>query len=140
MLRWEEDVEAHALHRRGWTISAIARHLERDRKTVRAYLRGEWQPGQRRSAGDDAFERFAGYVGERLREDPHLWASVLYDEAIALGYARSYPSFTRALRTRGLRPPCAACSGVKGQVTIEIAHPPGEEIQRGSVREFLKRP
>ena len=64
MLRWEEDVEAHALRRRGWTISAIARHLERDRKTVRAYLRGERQPGQRRSAGDDAFERFAGYVGD----------------------------------------------------------------------------
>ena len=88
MLRWEEDVEAHALRRRGWTIAAIAaiaRHLERDRKTVRAYLRGERQPGQRRGAGDDAFERFAGYVGERLREDPHLWASVLYDEAVALG-------------------------------------------------------
>ena len=129
MLRWEEDVEAHALRRRGWTISAIARHLERDRKTVRAYLRGERQPGQRRSAGDDAFERYAGYVGERLREDPHLWASVLYDEAVALGYARSYPSFTRALRKRGLRPPCVACTGVKGRVTIEIAHPPGEEIQ-----------
>ena len=34
-------MEAHALRIRGWSISAIARHLDRDRKTVRAYLNGE---------------------------------------------------------------------------------------------------
>jgi IS30 family transposase len=33
MITWEEDIDAHALARRGWTISAIARHLGRDRKT-----------------------------------------------------------------------------------------------------------
>ena len=36
MLTREEDIDAHALRKRGWTISAIARHLDRDRKTVRA--------------------------------------------------------------------------------------------------------
>jgi hypothetical protein len=30
----------------GWSISAIARHLGRDRKTIRAYLDGERTPGQ----------------------------------------------------------------------------------------------
>ena len=40
MLTREEDVDAHALRKQGWTISAIARHLGRDRKTVRAYLNG----------------------------------------------------------------------------------------------------
>jgi transcriptional regulator len=35
MLTQEEDIDAHALRKRGWTISAIARHLGRDRKTVR---------------------------------------------------------------------------------------------------------
>ena len=30
---------------------------------------------------------------------------------------------------RGLRPHCEACRGVKGRDTIEIEHPPGEEIQ-----------
>ncbi len=129
MLRWEEDVEAHALRRRGWTIAAIARHLGRDRKTVRAYLRGDREPGKRQRAGTDEFEPFVAYVGERLREDPHLWASVLYDEVVALGYPRSYPSFTRSLRDRRLRPPCLACAGVKGRVTVEIAHPPGDEMQ-----------
>ena len=40
MLTREEDIDAHALRKRGWTISAIARHLGRDRKTIRAYLAG----------------------------------------------------------------------------------------------------
>jgi hypothetical protein len=31
MLTWEDDVEVHALRKRGWTISAIARHVGRDR-------------------------------------------------------------------------------------------------------------
>jgi hypothetical protein len=35
MLSVGEDVEADALSKRGWTISAIARHLGRDRKTAR---------------------------------------------------------------------------------------------------------
>lgn len=36
MISQEEDVEASALRRQGWSISAIARHQGRDRKTVRA--------------------------------------------------------------------------------------------------------
>jgi len=40
MLTLGEAVEVHALRQRGWSISAIARHLNRDRKTVRAYLDG----------------------------------------------------------------------------------------------------
>jgi putative ATPase subunit gpP of terminase len=48
-----EAVEAHALRARGWSISAIARHLDRDRKTVRAYLNGDREPGMRRRAVPD---------------------------------------------------------------------------------------
>ena len=48
MLTRENDVEVHALHNRGWTISAIARHTGHDRKTIRAYLNGERTPGQRK--------------------------------------------------------------------------------------------
>lgn len=36
MLTQEDDVDVHALRRRGWSISAIARHVRCDRKTVRA--------------------------------------------------------------------------------------------------------
>jgi hypothetical protein len=58
-----------------------------------------------------------------------VWATALFDEVEALGYPLSYPSFTRGLRTHQLRPHCEACAGVKGRVTIEIEHPPAEEIQ-----------
>jgi DNA-binding IclR family transcriptional regulator len=40
MLTWENDLELHALRKRGWSISAIARHTGHDRKTVRKYLAG----------------------------------------------------------------------------------------------------
>ena len=35
MLTQEDDVEISALRARGWSVSAIARHTGRDRKTVR---------------------------------------------------------------------------------------------------------
>jgi transposase len=90
-----EDVEAGALSRRGWPISAIARHLGRDRKTVRSYLAGEWQPGVRRPAAPDPLAPFASYVAARFADDPRLWASALFGEVVPLGYDRSYVSFAR---------------------------------------------
>lgn len=129
MLTWEEDVEAAALREQGWSIAAIARHLGRDPKTIRAYLAGERVPGQRRRSAPDGFAPYLDYVAARLGEDRHLWATALYEEVVALGYRGSYPSFTRALRTRGLRPRCEACAGVAGRETTELDHPPGQELQ-----------
>ena len=128
MLTREDDIDVHALHRQGWTISAIARHLGKDRKTVRAYLNGR-QAGVRQRTVADHFEPFAAYVRQRLTDDPHLWASTLYDELLGLGYDRSYPSMTRAIRTRGLRPACEACRPTKGRAVAVIEHPPGQETQ-----------
>jgi transposase len=129
MMSTGEDVEATALRKRGWTISAIARHLGRDRKTVRDYLEGRRTPGVRRRSTPDPLARFVPYLRARFAEDPHVWASALFDEVVPLGYSLSYPSFVRQVRTAGLRPHCEACRGVAGRETIEIAHPPGEEIQ-----------
>jgi transposase len=129
MLTQGEDVEVHALARRGWSVSAIARHLGRDRKTVRGYLQGERQPGVRASAAPDPLAPFAAYLAARFADDPHVWASALFDEVVPLGYHLSYVSFARQLRRAGLRPHCEACAGVSGRETIEIAHPAGEEIQ-----------
>ena len=122
MLTHGEDVEAHA-------ISAIARHLDRDRKTVRAYLDGTRTPGVRARSRPDPLAPFANYLRARFTDDPHVWASALFDEVRPLGYPQSYPSFVRQLRTAGLRPHCEACSGVKGRDTIEIEQPAGAEIQ-----------
>jgi transposase len=128
MLTWGDDVEVHALRKRGWSISAIARHTGRDRKTVRAYLNGDRTPGVRARAVD-AFAPFLEYVTARLADDPHLWALTLFDELLALGFVLSYQSLTREIRNRELRPVCTACAGATGRVNAVIEHPPGAETQ-----------
>ena len=129
MLTQGDDVEVHALAGRGWSISSIARHLGRDRKTVRAYVTGERTAGIRRSSVPDPLTPFVPYLAARFVDDPHLWLTALFDEVVPLGYPRSYPSFVRAVRAAGLRPHCEPCQGVSGRATIEIEHPPGAEIQ-----------
>ena len=129
MLTREDDVDAHAYRAKGWSISAIARHLGHDRKTIRAYLAGGRVAGERVTAGDDPFERFVDYVRERLREDPHLWATTLFDELVDLGFEQSYQTLTRQVRERGLRPVCEACRPAHGRPVAVIEHPPGEETQ-----------
>jgi hypothetical protein len=131
MLTWENDVEATALRGRGWTISAIARHLGHDRKTIRDYLEGKRTPGERASSRPDPFEEIAEYARIRLSDDPHLWATTLFDEVVALGYPGSYPSFTRGLRTRALRPHCEPCQASTGRDHAIIDHPPGAEALCG---------
>lgn len=129
MLTRENDVEVHALHKRGWTISAIARHTGHDRKTIRAYLKGERSPGERKKSAADPFEPFLAYVTARLVEDPHLWSRTLCDELEDLGYTQSYPTLTRQIRQRGLRPTCEACALVTERANAVVEHPPGEETQ-----------
>lgn len=131
MLTWEALVQAQALRAQGWSISAIARHLDVTRLTVRRYLNGERTPGQRARTIADPFEEFAEYCRLRLAADPHVWASTLFDEVVELGYGASYQSFTRALRSRELRPRCVACAGAKAKSRDRqlIDHPPGAESQ-----------
>ena len=67
MLTREEDIDVHALRRQGMSISAIARHLGRDRKTIRAYLNGDRAAGVRKPAEDDPF---APFVVQSAQDDP----------------------------------------------------------------------
>ena len=131
MLTQEEDVEITALRKRGWSLSASARHLGISRNTVKAYARGERSPGRRRQAAPDPIQRYVEYIGVRLRDDPHVWGSAPYDEVRGLGYDQSYVSFVRKLRVLGLRPVCEACARGRQAPTIEIDHPAGEEILCG---------
>nr|WP_232490996.1 helix-turn-helix domain-containing protein [Mycobacterium dioxanotrophicus] len=66
-------MEAHALREQGWSISAIARHLGINRRTVRAYLAGERVPGQRQRSEPLVIDPFVEYCRIRLADDPHLW-------------------------------------------------------------------
>ena len=103
-------------------------------QAVRAYINGSGRPGIRASSAPDPLEPFTKYLAPRFVDDPHVWASALYDEVRRLGPPLSYPSFVRQVGVAGLRPHCEACSGVKGRDTIEIEHPPGRGDPVGLVR------
>jgi transposase len=126
MLTEEDDVEIHALARRGWSVSAIARHTGRDRKTIRKYLAGT-KPS--RGPGESCLEPFRDYLAARLAEDAHVDGTVLHREVAPLGFDRSYVTFVRELRRLALRPRCEACRTGGHGVTTVLAHEPGEEIQ-----------
>ncbi|MDQ1397067.1 MAG: hypothetical protein QOG64_2326, partial [Acidimicrobiaceae bacterium] len=68
-------MEIHALRERGWKISAIARHVGRDRKTVRSYLAGDRVPGVRATSSPDALAPFEEYVRARFVDDHTIWAT-----------------------------------------------------------------
>lgn len=129
MLTQEDDVDVHALARQGWTISAIARHLGHDRKTIRGYLSGGRTAGARAASTEAPLGPFVEYLRQRLLDDPHVWATTLFDEAVVLGFDRSYPRFTRGLRVHQLRPHCEPCSASTGREHVVIEHPLGEEVQ-----------
>jgi len=129
MLTEEDDVEIHALHARGWSVSAIARHTGRDRKTIARYLSGKGS-GQHRQSTPSCLEPFRGYIEARFIDDPHLPAVTLMDELLEAGFDRSYPTLVRELRRLQLRPVCLVCQQRRGRApTVEIDHPAGEEIQ-----------
>lgn len=108
MITREEYLDAWELRRQGWSISAISRHLGRDRKTVRSYLGGGRVAGVR-SPAQDMFRRFLPYCRQRLADDPHVPAMTLFEEVVELGYPGGYSTFTRALRRHRVRPPCGLC-------------------------------
>lgn len=100
--------QAIALADQGWNVSAIARHLGHDRKTIRIYLNGRRKPGQPRRQAD-SFAPFTGYAARRLRDDPHLRAAGLHRELGELGYAGSYSALTRELRNSAIPTTCPTC-------------------------------
>ena len=126
MLTQEDDVEIHALARRGWSKSAIARHTGRDRKTIAKYLAGN---GPTREPAASCLEPYRAYLEARFVDDPHVRASVLFGELVALGFDRSYPTLVREIRDLGLRPVCDCCKAGGVKVTVGLDHEPGEELQ-----------
>jgi hypothetical protein len=112
--------QAILLAEQGRTVSAIARHLGHDRKTIRIYLNGRRTPGQPRPQAD-SFAPFAGYAARRVREDPHLRAAGLHRELVEAGYTGSYSALTRELRSSGISLTRATC-----RHTAPVAVPRGQ--------------
>ena len=123
MIKLGEVVMILDLHRQGLSVSAIARQLGIDRKTVRKYLArglevpvyGPRQPRPRR------IDPFVSYLRERVEAWPGLTGRRLFRELKELGYRGGYTAVTDALRD--LRPPAAPAPAFE----VRFETPPGDQ-------------
>jgi transposase len=123
VVKLEEVVMILDLHRQGLSVSAIARELGIDRKTVRKYIaRGleppVYGPRQPRPRLIDAY---VVYLRERVTTYPGLSSRRLLREIHERGYRGGYTAVSDALRD--LRPPCEAGYEVRFET------PPGDQGQ-----------
>lgn len=108
MIRLGELVTILDLHRQGLSVSAIARQLERDRKTVRKYIERRLDPpiyGPRQPRST-VVAPFAPYLRERIAAFPELTGSRLLREIKELGYTGGYTAvkdFLRTIRPKALQ-------------------------------------
>ena len=93
------------LHRKGLTVSAIARQTGFDRKTVRKYIaRGLNAPVYGpRTPRPRLLEPFEAYLGERLKAHPGLTATRLLRELRERGYQGAYTAVRDLVRGSGRR-------------------------------------
>jgi len=125
------------LHRQGLTVSAIARQLGVDRKTVRRYIaRGLEPPGYGpRERRKRLLDPFILYLRERVTAYPGLTGRRLWRELRDQGYAGGYTAVTDKLRE--IRP------GLPPAFEIRFETPPGEQAQVDLARfevEFTDEP
>lgn len=111
------------LHRQGLSVSAIARQLSIDRKTVRIHIAKGLEPPacKARSPKPRMIDPFAPYLRQRLAAFLTLSGRRLWRELKERGYEGGYTAVTDYLRD--LRPPAA----VGFEVRFET--PPGEQAQ-----------
>jgi transposase len=112
------------LHRQGLSVSAIARRLGTDRKTVRKYIARGLEPPLYgpRPPRPGALDPFLPYLRERITAWPELSGKRLWRELKERGFAGCYSAVTDALRD--LRPP-AAPAGFE----VRFETPPGQQAQ-----------
>jgi transposase len=111
------------LHRQGLTVSAIARELGVDRKTVRRYIARGLEPpiyGPRKPR-QRLLDPFVAYLRERVTAYPGLTARRLWRELRDRGYTGGYTAVTDVLRD--LRP-----SPLPG-FEVRFETPPGDQAQ-----------
>lgn len=116
-------MEINALHRHGWTVSALAREFGLSRLTVRREIAsGEPRRYPERARAMALNEAQAAHVGRRLEACPEIRGTTLFHELRRdYGYAGSYPTFIRQLRR--LR------DEQKGEPVIRFETDPGHQTQ-----------
>jgi transposase len=111
------------LHRQGVSVSAIARQVGLDRKTVRKYIEHGLEPpmyGQRPPQASK-IAPFSRYLRERLAAFPQLTGRRLHRELRELGYTGGYSILTGFLRD--IRPTAPA------PFEVRFETPPGRQAQ-----------
>ena len=137
MIKLGELVMILDLHRQGLSVSAIARQVGVDRKTVRTYIAKGLEPPtyKKRPPAPSLVDGFEPYLRERIAAYPTLTAQRLFREIKERGYSGGY-SVVRD-RMREIRP-----ARIAGYET-RFETPPGEQAQVDFARfevEFAEEP
>jgi len=123
VVRLGELVVILDLHRQGLSVSAIARRVGIDRKTVRKYIARGLEPPvyQARQPRPAKVAAFGPYLRERVAAYPDLTGRRLHREIGDLGYGGGYTAVKEFLR--GVRP--ARSCGFE----VRFETPPGRQAQ-----------
>jgi len=118
-----EVVVILGLHRQGLSVSAIARRVGIDCKTVRKYIERGLEPPiyQARQPRPSVVEKFRPYLRDRVAAFPELTGARLLREIRELGYAGGYTAVKEILRE--LRPATPA------PFETRFETPPGRQAQ-----------
>jgi transposase len=111
------------LHRQGLSVSAIARQLGIDRKTVRTYIAKGLEPPtyKTRAPRPRLTDAFVPYLRQRLNSFPTLTGRRLWRELKERGYRGGYTAITDIVRE--IRPVRV------GGYEVRFETPPGEQAQ-----------
>ena len=123
MIQLGELVMILDLHRQGLTVSAIARRVGIDRKTVRKYIERGLEPPAYGPRKPRARRRgpFEAYLRQRVMAYPGLTATRLLREIREQGYGGGYTAVTDFLREVRPRPATS--------FEVRFETPPGEQAQ-----------
>lgn len=118
--RWEE---IHRMHQAKMSVSAIARQLQLDRKTVRHWLRQpNWVPYQREASGETVLSPHYQWLVQRAPQVRYS-ARILYQELRQRGYEGSYDTVKLAVR------PLRADASLASLTQQRFETAPGQQAQ-----------